>query len=276
MGLAGHVKKAVRTMARPLTHKWTRRADVAEDAAALGVRRGGLLLVHSSLSSVGFVPGGPATIVDGLLDALGPQGTIVFPTHTWEAMEAGCRIFDARSSASCVGAITEVFRRRPGVVRSLHPTHSVAALGPMAAELVADHELAATPCGAGTPYDRLLLADGQILFLGTGLQSNTAFHTLEAIAGLQYLLEDRDDEFTIVDAGGRGRQLSVRRHKARIGRCFAETEPFYRQAGAVSAGTIGAARALLLRGAAFRSVTASALQRNPDFLLAKSAVEPAA
>lgn len=276
MGLAGHVKKAVKTVARPVTQKWTRREDVAHGASALGVSKNGILIVHSSLSALGYVPGGPASIIDGLLDAVGTEGTLVFPSHTWEAMEAGCRTFDVRESRCCVGAIPEAFWHRPGVVRSLHPTHSVAALGPASAFLIDGHERAATPCGEGTPYDRALLADCQILFLGTGLQSNTAFHTLEAIASLPYLLQPEDDLFTIFDASGRSSQVPVRRHKAGIRRCFAETEPFYRKGGVVTAGRVGAAPSLLLNGAAFRTLTASTLKSDPEFLLAKPAIVSAA
>src|SRR5262249_17025747 len=149
------------------------------DLRALGIRPGGLLLVHSSLSSLGFVPGGVETVVRALIEVVGLRGTLVLPAHSWDEMEAGGRTFDVLRTETCVGAIPEAFRRRPGVVRSMHPTHSVAATGPLAAWLIADHESCATPCGPGSPYAKFLDRDGQILFLGTTLNSNTAFHTIE-------------------------------------------------------------------------------------------------
>src|SRR5205085_4877227 len=121
---ARHMAKITRGA---LLNPWATRERMSQDLRRLGVRAGGILLVHSSLRSLGFVPGGALTVIRALRDALGPEGTLVLPTHTWEWMSAGSRHFDARTTPSCVGVITETFRGLPGVVRSLHPTHSVAA-----------------------------------------------------------------------------------------------------------------------------------------------------
>jgi aminoglycoside 3-N-acetyltransferase len=240
---------------------------VAEDARKLGVLPGRTLLVHSSLSSLGFVTNGPQTVIEGLGDAVGPRGTLVFPTHSWEAVEAGSRVFDVRHTPSCVGAITEAFRQLDGTARSLHPTHSVAALGPDAAWIVADHDRCSTPCGEASPYDKALLAECQILFLGTGLESNTAYHTIEALAGVSYLLEDEDDEFTLIDAQGAARRARIRRHRARIRRRFAEREGVLVDAQVVRRGSVGPARALLLEGRPFRAFMLAKLVEEPAFLL---------
>src|SRR5262249_42288298 len=151
-------------------------------------RPGAVLLVHSSLSALGYVPGGPETVIRALIDSVGPDGTVVVPTHSWQEMEDGSRTFDVRRTGVCVGAIPEYFRRRPGAVRRLHPTHSVAAIGPISDWLTAGHESSETPCGPGSPYVKILDRDGQILFLGTSLKSNTAFHTIEALEKVPYLM----------------------------------------------------------------------------------------
>jgi aminoglycoside 3-N-acetyltransferase len=78
-----------------------------------------------------------------------------------------------------MGLITELFRRSPGVVRSTHPTHSVAAWGAAARTLIEGHHRAKTPCGEHTPYSRLLDCCGKILFLGTGISVMTFFHAVE-------------------------------------------------------------------------------------------------
>ena len=75
-------------------------------------------------------------------------------------------VFDARHTVSRMGLITEVLRRAPGVVRSVHPTHSVAVWGSRADTIIAGHELAETPCGRLTPYGKLLDYDGKILLAG--------------------------------------------------------------------------------------------------------------
>src|SRR4029078_7739547 len=123
--------------------------------------------------------GGAGAVISALRAAIGPDGTLVLPTHSWERAGHGDFTFDLMTTPSCVGAISEVFRRLPGIVRSLHPTHSVAAIGPRARALIDGHERALTPCGEGTPYARLIEAGGQILFLGATLDQNTAYHTLE-------------------------------------------------------------------------------------------------
>jgi aminoglycoside N3'-acetyltransferase len=88
-------------------------------------------------------------------------------------------IFDVRRTASKMGLLTEVFRRSHDVIRSLHPTHSVAAWGAKARQLIADHELAETPCGPATPWGRLLDCDGKILFMGVSIGTMTFFHFIE-------------------------------------------------------------------------------------------------
>ncbi|MBX9623570.1 MAG: AAC(3) family N-acetyltransferase, partial [Gemmataceae bacterium] len=222
--LVRSAKRLVKRLARPVRQPWATRRRLAADLGRLGVRPGGVLIVHSSLSAVGYVPGGPAAVIGALADAVGPAGTLVLPTHTWEWVEGGLREFDARTTPSCVGKLTEVFRALPGAVRSLHPTHSVAALGPDAEALTAGHEAAPTPCGAGTPYATCLDRGGQILLLGAGLGSNTAFHTAEAEADLPYLMLDEPDRFVLVDQAGARHERAVRRHRPGVARRFEATE----------------------------------------------------
>jgi len=267
MSLARRAKRTAKTVIRSVTHPPVTRIRLVRDLRALGVRQGGLVLVHSSLSSLGSVVGGAATVIRALLEAVGSEGTLVLPTHSWDEMEAGGRVFDAGRTRSCVGTITEVFRSWPGVVRSLHPTHSVAALGPLARDLVADHELAATPCGSGTPYSRLLDRDGQIVFLGAGLNANTAFHTIEALVGVPYLLYNAPDQFTIISDDRRSRDVTLYRHRAGIPRRFESFESQLVASGALSIGRVGPARALLLAGAAFRDTMVAAVAADPSFLL---------
>jgi aminoglycoside 3-N-acetyltransferase len=188
--------------------------------------------------------------------------------HSWDRMEAGCRTFDVRRTPVCVGAIPEVFRTWPGVVRSLHPTHSVAVLGPRAGDLVAGHEQSATPCGADTPYDRALRDDGQILLLGVGLESNTAFHTIEALANVPYLMRDEPDPFEIIDDSGTSRHLAVSRHRPGIPRRFAALEDVLVAHGLATRGLVGRATARLVAGAAFRDFMIQRLHDDPGYLLA--------
>ena len=176
-------KRSVKAMVRFVSTGWSTGSRIESDLKNLGVRPGGAVLVHSSLSSLGDVRGGAASVIKARLAVLGPGGTLVMPAHTWECTEQGLRNFDSRKTPSCVGLIAERFRKMPRLRRSLHPTHSVAAIGPPASILTDGHETCSTPCGVGTPYEKLLNMGGQVLFLGVNLDSNTTFHAIEAIAG---------------------------------------------------------------------------------------------
>ena len=108
------------------------RDDVAAALKAVGLVPGDIALFHSSLSSMGTVVGGPDTVIDGFLDAVGPEGTVAVPTLCRWPPEERHLTFDRWNpeiSPSYVGRITETFRLRPDAVRSDHATHSIGAIG---------------------------------------------------------------------------------------------------------------------------------------------------
>jgi aminoglycoside 3-N-acetyltransferase len=173
------------------------RRELAADLTALGVRRGDVLLVHSSLRSLGWVPGGSLAVVQALLDAVGEDGTLVVPTQTaensdpagwsrppvpaewWPVIREQTPGFDPeRTPSSGMGAIPEQVRTWPGARRSAHPQTSFAALGPRAEEVVAVHDLD-SQCGERSPLAALERLGARILLLGTGFGSCTAFHLAE-------------------------------------------------------------------------------------------------
>ncbi len=262
------VKKSVKQVLRALTQRWVTRSSLARDLRSIGVREGGVLLVHTSLSKLGFVWGGAPAVIGALRDVLGPQGTLIIPTHTWEWMNKGCRVFDAKELPGCLGVLPEVFRKQPGVLRSLHPTHSVAALGPATQRLLEGHEAADTPCGTGTPYAKLLEEDGQILLLGATLDSNTAFHTLEAQCGFPHLLRSGEETFQIISRNGEQQSRMVRQHLEGIGRRFAEQGQALEEAGVARRGSAGAGEMLLLSGRPFAEWGVRLLKSDPLALMA--------
>jgi len=158
--------------------------QLVRDLRALGIAEGDVVYVQSSLRSLGFVEGGPDAVVDALMEAVGPGGTLAFPTFTIkggmkETLESGDYIFDPRNAPSTVGAITNAFRLRPGVFRSHHPTHSVAAWGRLARTLTESHLEQGSNFGVGTPFARMLDHNGKIMGLGINYASITFYHVYE-------------------------------------------------------------------------------------------------
>ncbi|MGH8623853.1 MAG: aminoglycoside N(3)-acetyltransferase [Gammaproteobacteria bacterium] len=170
------------------------RASLAEDLAKLGIRRGDAVLVHSSLSSLGWVCGGATAVVQALLDVMGPEGTLAVPAQTaynrdpsawcdpnmpeswWPTIREHLPAYDpALTPSHAVGAIAERVRTWPGALRSAHPQTSFAALGRHAASVIENHTLD-SQLGEASPLARLEELDGRILLLGVGFDSCTAFH----------------------------------------------------------------------------------------------------
>ena len=172
-------------------------ATLLADLRSLGVETGMTLIVHSSMSQLGWVAGGPQAVVQALLEAVGDAGTVMMPTFStnlsdptywqnppvpeswWPIIKAETPAFDpALTPTRQMGAIVECFRHVPGVRRSSHPTVSFAAAGPRAAELVDRHDLA-DGLGDESPLARLYDADGFVLLLGVSHWNNTSLHLAE-------------------------------------------------------------------------------------------------
>ena len=151
-----------------------KKKKLVADFEKLGVKRGMIVMVHSSLSALGHVDGGAGTVVDALLTAVGRAGTLAMPSFN----HGGTSVYNPLTSRATSGAIPDAFWRRAGVERSNHPSHAVAAHGPLARELTSGH----VEGGIWTEHDpiaRLIRAGGYILSLGVTHTSSTAYHVGE-------------------------------------------------------------------------------------------------
>lgn len=187
--------KIVQETAAPRTMESLRR-----DLALLGVRPGEVLMVHTSLSSIGWVCGGAQALVEALLAAVGPEGTLVMPAHTvgntepahwrrppvppaWHTMiRRNMPAFEAdKTPAWRLGATAELFRTWPGTLRSNHPVGSTCANGPMAERITSRQPL--TPMwGMDSPLGALYELDARVLLIGVGYSRCTCLHLAEVQA----------------------------------------------------------------------------------------------
>jgi aminoglycoside 3-N-acetyltransferase len=229
------------------------------------------LMVHSSLSACGPVQGGPLTVIHALR-TWNAGGLLAMPAHSYCYPMAGAAapVFDVVTTPSVVGAITEAFRRQPGVVRSLHPTHSLAVEGAGGPALIAGHETCATPCGAGTPYARLVQMDAAILMFGTTLDAYTLFHTAEDAAAVAYLYEPQPVGLRFIEPGGRERSMTMRKHDMTVTRAFAAQDAWLEERGLLRRTGLGAGELLLLPHARqVHDAIVGELRRDPRFLTAR-------
>lgn len=183
----------------------------------LGAETGRIMMVHASMRALGWVVGGADTVVHSLLAAIGPAGTICAQVssddvplllarlpHAWQqAYRDECPVFDRHVSGAAPyeGRLAERIRTWPGAHRSAHPASGVAAVGPRARWLTGGHRLD-DGFGPGSPYAKLVAANGLVLLLGAPLSTISLLHHAEAIADVA-AVRKRTYEFPLLRAGRR-------------------------------------------------------------------------
>ena len=226
------IRNLARRLPRPLREaiRWTRRRyrsaryriregvrptalgmdEVARALRECGLGEGDSCFMQASMSAFGSFERGPDTVVEALEQVLGPEGFTAMPAYplSGPAIEylAQDPVFDVRSTPSRMGSISEAFRRRAGTRRSIHPTHSTCARGPGADEVVAGHESADTPFGAGTPFPRIVERGALQLLFGCGTRAVTMYHSFECTRRPPFPLDvfaDRRFEARCMDWEGR-------------------------------------------------------------------------
>lgn len=174
--------------------------DLLEGLQSIGIEKGQSIMVHTSLSSFGYVCGGAQVIIEALLEGVGEEGTIMMPTQSWKNLDPSYGVhweepekwwplirehwpaYDKDiTPTNTMGAVAEMFRKWPGTLRSDHPARSVAAYGKNAKYLVSQHDLSDI-FGETSPLAKLYEIDGYVLLLGTGYDKNTSLHLADVRA----------------------------------------------------------------------------------------------
>ena len=162
----------------------------------IGIRKGQTIIVHCSLSKMGWVVGGSEAVIQALIGAVGENGTLMMPTQTWKNLDPSRGVYDVPESYWSVirkhslaynpattpsigmGVVAELFRTFPGTKRSSHPVRSFAALGAQAEWLLDKHDLEDV-FGNSSPLAKLYDLDGYILLIGVDHSVNTSLHLAE-------------------------------------------------------------------------------------------------
>lgn len=241
--------------------------DLLNDIAAIGIKPNDTLMVHSSMKSIGKVEGGADTVLDAFIEYLKDDGLLVFPTHTWGILDDKNNIFDPITTPSCVGLLSNMFMKRPNVMRSLHATHSVAALGKDAAEYIKGEEYHDSPCPRDGCWGKLYDRKAKILFLGCSMKCNTYLHGVEEWNDIPDRIASEHSLFKIKMPSGRLIEHPSRRHHSEssnnISFNYDRVQPLFIKSNAVITGNIGAAESFLGDAVMMADIVTKLLIKNP-------------
>lgn len=228
---------------------------LVKDLKSIGIAPGDSVLVHSSLSKIGYVEEGPKTVVDALLECVGEEGNVLMPNSPnaglqLEYIEA-LKSFDVKNDASALGSITEYFRKLPNAVRSVHPTEPVSCVGPDAAYFTEGHFGSLTPYAKSSPFYRVSEKGGKILYIGVTFDNaGTNLHTLEdAVENFKYpVYADKVFNVEMVLPDGERKMMKTKVHNPEQSarRKCDELIPLFEKKGILKQVKIGKADTLLV------------------------------
>ncbi|MNE57332.1 Aminoglycoside 3-N-acetyltransferase [compost metagenome] len=203
-----------------------------------------------------------------MLDALSEymqEGLLVLPTHTWSYINADNPKFYVETSPSCVGILPELFRKREGVLRSYHPTHSVAALGEEAASFIEGAERYDTPCHRESAWGKLLDRKATILLVGVDQRRNTFIHGIEEWVDIPGRMTDDHEELITVLADGTELTVPSRRHCGlHWSEHFWKVEKLLEEQGAIYKSQLGDAVMWVCDTVKLTAILTDMLRANPD------------
>ncbi|MFC4710861.1 AAC(3) family N-acetyltransferase [Enterococcus eurekensis] len=169
--------------------------QIIEDLRKLGVKKDDIIVVHSSYNSLrgdDQIEGGPEAVIEALKETVS-EGTLIVPTFSYENVNIENRIFDVANTPVCIGILPETMRLSKDVIRSVHPTHSLAVWGKDAEDFTKNHYKDHTPVGVNSPLSEAYRRGGKIVMLGAPFARNTSMHGVEEKILPEYLFTTNYD-----------------------------------------------------------------------------------
>ncbi len=244
--------------------------QLKDDLLKMGLNPTDSIMIHSSMKSIGDVEGGADTVLDTLSEYFA-EGLLMLPTHTWAQMSSEYSLFDPKVEPACVGILPNLFFRRENVVRSLHPTHSIAALGKDAKEYVKGEEEAHTPCPPGGCWDRLRVVNGKILLIGVTHARNTFIHSVEEVLDVPQRLTKEPVAMQVKMPSGEIKQVPMHRHynekSPHISDNFDKLMQAFYDTGAAKKVSFGDANCILCDAQQIFRITSYILEKEPNCLI---------
>ena len=216
------------------------------------------------MSKIGEVHGKADTVLDALSEYMA-DGLLVFPTHTWNQVNAKSPKFHVYETPSDVGVLSELFRQRPNVIRSLHPTHSVSALGKDALSFTSDNERFDTAIARESSYGKLLDRNGKILLIGVDLTVNTFIHGIEEWNNIPNRLREYPDDLRTVLSDNTEIPVPTKRHVSYdVSKNYWKVEQLLVEKGAIEYGKFGDAKVLVCDAVKITKYISEMLTIDPD------------
>ncbi len=180
-----------------------------------GLKKGDIVLVHSSMGRIGYVENGPDDVIDALLEVIGNNGLLVMPGFCEPKYDRKLKmhVFDVQNTPTYTGIIPETFRKRRGIKRSISPTHSLCAFGKRAEEFVKNHENCDNPFAMNGPFGKLYHWNAKIMLIGVDHLANSSLHIVEDM--LDFPVNVFTDKFkALILDNGKKKIIEARRHTA--------------------------------------------------------------
>ncbi len=191
-------------------------SDLLAALHEVGVVRGDALMLHSAFGRAHGFRGSIEQLTDVFIDAVGQEGHLLMVSLPYRSSSfaylSKLKVFDVRKTPSMMGLVSEMFRLRPDVLRSLHPTHPVLVRGRRAEAFIEGHPDCLHPCGPGSPFDKLAQANGLVVFFNVAFDTYTFFHYLEHMVSPHLpfsLYTEQTFDVPVVDRAGHPRTVKT-------------------------------------------------------------------